>query len=123
MFTKEQQISMLQRAARASNMDGHIVATPPATMAERAMTWFGGKKNTPRKNSYLYCDSVDACFFYGPTDAPTVTFTARWVYGAKDLDRLSEAANLIRTMLHNMNVEAVLTNLATDGEGNKNRDD
>lgn len=53
----------------------------------------------------------------------TVTFTARWVYGAKDLDRLSEAANLIRTMLHNMNVEAVLTNLATDGEGNKKRDD
>ena len=32
-------------------------------------------------------------------------------------------ANLIRTMLHNMNVEAVLTNLATDGEGNKKRDD
>lgn len=123
MFTKEQQISMLQRAARASGMDGHIVTTPPATMAERAMTWFGGKKNTPRKNSYLYCDSVDSCFFYGPTDALTVTFTARWTYGAKDLDRLGEAANLIRTMLHNMNVEAVLTNLATDGEGNKKRDD
>lgn len=60
MFTKEQQISMLQRAARASGMDGHIVATPPATMAERAMTRFGGKASTPRKNSYLCCDSVDA---------------------------------------------------------------
>lgn len=61
MFTKEQQKSMLHRAARSSNMDGHIVATsPPVTMAERAMTWFGGKKNTPRKNSYLYCNSVDA---------------------------------------------------------------
>lgn len=117
MFTKEQQISMLQRAARASGMDGHIVATPPATMAERAMTYFGGKKNPPRKNSYLYCDSVDACFFYGPTDAPTVTFTARWTYGAKDLDRLSEAANLIRTMLHNMNVESVLENLTADSVG------
>lgn len=123
MFTKEQQKTMLHRAARSSNMDGHIVATPPATMAEYAMTRFGGKASTPRKNSYLYCDSVDACFFYGPTGAPTVTFTARWVYGTKDLDRLSEAANLIRTMLHNMNVEAVLTNLATDGEGNKKRDD
>ena len=53
MFTKEQQVSMLQRASRASSMDGHIVATPPVTMAERAMTWFGGKKTTPRKNSYL----------------------------------------------------------------------
>lgn len=117
MFTKEQQISMLQRAARASNMDGHITAAPPTTMAERGMTYFGGRKNTPRKNSYLYCDSVDACFFYGPTDAPTVTFTARWTYGAKDLDRLGEAANLIKTMLHNMNIEAILTNLAANNEG------
>lgn len=123
MFTKEQQKSMLHRAARSSNMDGHIVTTPPATMAERAMTRFGGKASTPRKNSYLYCDSVDACFFYGPTGAPTVTFTARWTYGAKDLDKLGETAELIKTMLYNMNVEAILTNLATDGEGNKKRDD
>lgn len=116
MFTKEQQKSMLHRAARSSNMDGHIVTTPPATMAERAMTRFGGKASTPRKNSYLYCDSVDVCFFYGPTDAPTVTSTARWTYGAKDLDRLSEAANLIKTMLYNMSVESVLENLTADSE-------
>lgn len=123
MFTKEQQKSMLHRAARSSNMDGHIVATPPVTMAEHAMTRFGGKASLPRKNSYLYCDSVDACFFYVPTGAPTVTFTARWTYGAKDLDKLGETAELIKTMLYNMNVEAILTNIATDGEGNKKRDD
>lgn len=114
MFTKEQQKSMLHRAARSSNMDGHIVATPPVTMAEHAMTRFGGKASTPRKNSYLYCDSVDACFFYGPTGAPTVTFTARWTYGAKDIDKLGETAELIKTMLYNMTVESVLENLAAD---------
>lgn len=43
MFTKEQQVSMLHRAARSSNTEGHIVTTPPATMAERAMTRFGGE--------------------------------------------------------------------------------
>ena len=116
MFTKEQQKSMLHRAARSSNMDGHIVSTPPVTMAERAMTRFGGKANTPRKNSYLYCDSVDACFFYGPTGAPTVTFTARWTYGAKDLEKLGETAELIKTMLYNMSVESVLENLTADSE-------
>lgn len=114
MFTREQQKSMLYCAARSSNMDGHIVATPPATMAERAMTRFGGKASTPRKNSYLYCDSVDACFFYGPTGAPTVAFTARWSYGAKDLDRMGETAELIKTMLHNMQFQAVLANLSAD---------
>ena len=53
MFTKEQQESMLHRAARSSNMDGHIVATPPATMAElqspfamllKAQYWHAAKR-------------------------------------------------------------------------------
>ena len=97
-FTKDQQIVMLHDAARASGMDGHIVSEPPpGTMAERVMTWFGGRKNTPRKNSYLYLDSVDACFFYSDIGAPTVTLTARWSCGAKDL---------IKTMLQNMKAQA-----------------
>ena len=85
-FTKDQQIVMLHDAARASGMDGHIV-------------------NTPRKNSYLYLDSVDACFFYSNIGAPTVTLTARWSCGAKDLDRLADAAELIKTMLQNMKAQ------------------
>ena len=94
---------MLHDAARASGMDGHIVSEPPpGTMAERVMTWFGGRKNTPRKNSYLYLDSVDACFFYSNFGTPTVTLTARWSCGAKDLDRLADAAELIKTMLRAM---------------------
>lgn len=106
-FTKDQQIVMLHDAARASGMDGHIVSEPPpGTMAERVMTWFGGRKNTPRKNSYLYLDSVDACFFYSNLGTPTVTLTARWSCGAKDLDRLADAAELIKTMLQNMKAQA-----------------
>ena len=77
IFTREQQTVMLHDAARAANMDGHVTSTPPSTMAERAMTWWGGRKNTPRKNSYLYCDSVDACFFYTADGTPTVTITRR----------------------------------------------
>ena len=69
-LTKDQQIIMLCDAARASSMDGHIVSEPPpSTMAERVMTWFGGRKNTPRKNSYLYLDSVDPYrHAYGPLE-------------------------------------------------------
>ena len=105
-LTKDQQIIMLCDAARASGMDGHIVSEPPpSTMAERVMTWFGGRKNTPRKNSYLYLDSVDACFFYSNFGTPTVTLTARWSCGAKDLDRLADAAELIKTMLQNMKAQ------------------
>ena len=57
---------------------------------------------------------MDACFFYGPTGAPTVTFTARWTYGAKDIDKLGETAELIKTMLYNMSVESVLENFTAD---------
>ena len=88
-FTKDQQIVMLHDAARASGMDGHIVSEPPpGTMAERVMTWFGGRKNT------------------SDIGAPTVTLTARWSCGAKDLDRLADAAELIKTMLQNMKAQA-----------------
>ncbi len=106
IFTREQQTVMLHDAARAANMDGHVTSAPPATMAERAMTWWGGRKNTPRKNSYLYCDSVDACFFYTVDGTPTVTITARWTCGAKDLDHMADAAALIKTMLQAMKEQA-----------------
>lgn len=106
IFTREQRTVMLHDAARAANMDGHVTSAPPSTMAERAMTWWGGRKNTPRKNSYLYCDSVDACFFYTVDGTPTVTITARWTCGAKDLDRMADAAALIKAMLQAMKEQA-----------------
>ena len=62
---------------------------------------FGGKKNTPRKMSFLYCDAVDACFYFC-NDKACCTFTARWFAGAKDLDHLQAAGALIKAMLHNM---------------------
>jgi len=69
--------------------------------AERVMRMFGGRKNTPRKNSYLYCDAVDACFYFW-NDKACCAFAARWFNGAKDLDRLQDAGTLIKTMLYNM---------------------
>lgn len=100
MLTKEQQTILLHDAARLSNMDGHV-QTRGCTAAEKVMQMFGGNKNTPRKMSYLYCDAVDACFYFFD-DKACCTFTARWFVGAKDLDRLQDAGALIKTMLHNM---------------------
>ncbi len=100
MLTKEQQAILLHDAARLSNMDGHV-QTRGCTAAEKVMQMFGGNKNTPRKMSYLYCDAVDACFYFC-NDKACCTFTARWFDGAKDLDHLKDAGALIKTMLHNM---------------------
>ena len=102
MLTKKQQTEILHDAARMSNMDGHVYDGNPYTCAEKAMVMFGAARNTPRKNSYLYCDSVDACFYFC-RDIANVTFTARWRAGCKDLDTVkTQAMDLIKTMLQNM---------------------
>lgn len=100
MLTREQQGVLLHAAARLSHMDGHVRDTG-VTAAERVMQMFGGKRNTPRKVSYLYCDAVDACFFY-QNDEACCTFTARWFAGARDLTMLGTVGALVETMLGNM---------------------
>ena len=110
-LTKEQQAILLHDAAILSGMNGHV-QTSGDTAAERAMRMFGGRKDAPRKMSYLYCSSVDACFYYN-NDRACVTFTAQWFVGAKDLEgaKLVNAVSYIRNMLDNMQslADSVLT--------------
>lgn len=102
MLTKTQQTRILHDAARMSSMDGHIYDGPPSTCAEKAMVMFGAPKNTPRKNSYLYCNSVDACFYFD-RDIACMTITAKLTVGCVDIDALkSTAMDMVKTMLHNM---------------------
>lgn len=104
MLNKEKQAQLLHDAAVMTGLDAHVKTTALSTAAEKIMQLFGGSKNTPRKTSFLFCDSVDACFYYNSFDSACVTFTARWYAGAKDLegDRPNETAKIIRTMLNNM---------------------
>lgn len=104
MMKSEQQTALLHEAARLSGMDGHV-QNVGCTAAERVMQMFGGNRYTPRKMSYLYCDSVDACFYYNGNRA-CVVFTARWFQGSKDFERLQAAGVLMRTMLDNMQMLA-----------------
>ena len=97
------QAELLHDAARLSGMDGHI-QNCGHTCAERVMQMLGGKRNTPRKTSYLYLDSVDACFYY-QNDVANVTFSARWFESSADLqeDKIIYAIGLIKEMLKTMN--------------------
>lgn len=100
LLTKEQQTVILYNAALASGMDGHV-QTKGNSAAEKIMVMFGDKANTPRKLSFLYLECVDACF-YCQGDKACCTFTAKWCEGAKDLDHLQDAVELIKKMLKNM---------------------
>lgn len=113
MLTDEQQATILHDAATAIGMGGHV-QTGGNTAAERVMQMFGGKRNTPRKMSYLYCDSVDACFYF-QNDIAYCTFTAKWHAGARDLDRLQPAASYIKDMLGEVQVMAAAVLESKDG--------
>ena len=99
-MTYEQQSEILRQAASASGMDGHI-SEHAGTAAERVMLLFGGTKRQPRKNSYLYCNSVDACFYITDNNA-LCTFTAKWCVGSNDINKLADAGRMIKKMLLEM---------------------
>lgn len=111
MLTTDQQKRLLRDAARLSGLDSNVRDGSLQTLAEEAMVMFGGSKKTPRKNSYLWCDNVDACFYYQQDEA-CVTFTAKWYPDSKDLDeaKIQNAIGHIKAMLDNMEMlaEAVL---------------
>lgn len=57
---------------------------------------------TPRIRSYLYCDAVDACFYYAGA-VPSVVVTARWTADSPDIaegsKKLQIAAEVVRRMM------------------------
>ena len=109
MLTNEQKSEIIHKSARACGLDGHIVVADKQsnlyTYAEKFMGKMSHYKN-PHKNSYLYCDSVDACFFI-ERDIANVTFTARWYAGSKDLNisHMEKTVITINKMLETMQCE------------------
>jgi len=105
-LTSEQKIKILHDSARKCDLDSHIVTCEKKadlqTNAERMMGNMSYVKN-PHKNSYLFFDSVDACF-YIERETACVTFTARWSVGSKDLsiDRMEKGVISINKMLETM---------------------
>lgn len=107
-LTNEQRAMIIHDAARECGMDGHIVHAENKkclhTMAQKAMGELGYYKGMPHKESYLYMDSVDSCFYISANDKACMTFTARWFAGSRDIDgeNLPKALELCNKMLNTM---------------------
>lgn len=105
-LTTEQRVQILHDSARECNLDSHIVISESkrdlGTVAEKALGWMAWYKNIPHKNSYLFFDSVDACFFISSNNTPSVIFTARWSIGSRDIEDMRKfeiAIPIINKML------------------------
>lgn len=105
-LTEKQKVEILHDSARICDLDSHVTVCDKKsdlqTHAERMMGNMSHVKN-PHKNSYLFFDSVDACF-YIERETACVTFTARWSVGSEDLSisRFEKALISINKMLETM---------------------
>ena len=101
-ITDEIQERCLREAAHEARINDHIVTSTPQTLAERGITMFGSARATPRIRSYLYCDAVDACFYY-TGDLPRAIVAAHWTLDSPDIAEDSNkpqiAAEVVRRML------------------------
>jgi hypothetical protein len=101
-ITDEIRERCLREAAHDARINDRIVTSTPQTLAERGMTMLGSTRATPRIRSYLYCDAVDACFYYAGA-VPSVVVTARWTADSPDIAEGSKkpqiAAEVVRRMM------------------------
>lgn len=109
-LTIDQEREALYSAARKVNLDAHIKTMDRKgdahTYAEKLMLG-SYRKGMPYKASYLFCDSLDVCFYFDHDGRANVTIAARWTNGAKDLGKpIKEAFDYIQKMLDAMTAEA-----------------
>lgn len=77
------------------------------TWAEKISVRFrDGRQPRPVKNSYMFCDTLDMCFFYGGPqhDIPYMTYAGYVTAGSPDIteDKLVEAFNKAGAVLRIM---------------------
>ena len=99
----------LHDAARMCGLDGHVkvvnykneCVTPAEQIAESQLA-----RPFPAKNSYLYCGTLDACFYYDREDNACCAFSGYVRYGSGDYERMGATASCIQMMLFAMRMTA-----------------
>lgn len=78
-MTPERQAELISAACKEAGLDSHIRRIErrkeAQTWAEKiAVQFMQTGQQFPVKNSYMFCDTLDMCFFYGPGDTPKVAY-------------------------------------------------
>ena len=107
-MTAKKQAELIHNACRECGLDGHVKwiegKQDVQSWAEKIAERFRNKRNMPIKNSYMYCDQLDMCFFYTEWDLPVVTYAG--YAGVNDTDitqgKLGQAFRKAREVLEAM---------------------
>lgn len=78
--------------------------TQAGTWAEKIAVQFKERDPLPVKNSYMYCNTLDMCFFYGPGDTPSMAYAGQVSVDNTDIKegKLLEAFKKARQVLGTM---------------------
>lgn len=107
-MTNEQQAKLITAACKEAGLDGHIRwiegKKQADTWAEKIAIRFKDGNPLPVKNSYMYCDTLDMCFFYNEAGTPFMTYAGYVTADSKDITegKLLEAFRMARQVLSTM---------------------
>lgn len=107
-MTLEERADCIFRACRANGLDGHIKwiekKTQAYTWAEKIAMRFKGKRDMPVKNGYMFCETLDMCFFYDEYENACVTYAGYARANSTDLaeDKLVNAFVIAKKVLLDM---------------------
>lgn len=107
-MTDKQQAAFIAMACKEAGLDTHVrwieKKSQAQTWAERIAIRFKGRGHLPVKNSYMYCDTLDVCFFYSDGRTPTIAYAGYATAGSPDITegRLVEAFKKADTVLRAM---------------------
>ena len=107
-MTPEQQEKLITAACHEAGLTAHVrwIANKrqAETWAERIAMRFKGTSPMVFKNSYMYCDTLDMCFFYTPQGVPQVAYAGYATADSADITKgkLVEAFRKADTVLRRM---------------------
>lgn len=107
-MTAKKQAELIHNACRECGLDGHVkwieTKEDVQTWAEKIAERFRLTRNMPLKNSYMYCEQLDMCFFYTAWDLPVVTYAGFAGVNDKDITegQLEQAFRKAREVLEAM---------------------
>lgn len=123
-LTVEQQAEIISDCASDLKMDCHISymnrKVDAATWAERNMVGRSYRKGMPYKRSYLWCDTVDICFYFDDNSKACATMSSAWWSKCEDMNsgNAVKAIEKIGSMLGYMQAKANETISSLDGGDN-----
>lgn len=85
----EKSADCIRRACEACGVDGHVVwfsdQIKPNSPDQRIAAATLNRKNFPAKVSFMYCDGLDMCFFYGPNGKAYCSYSGLTTAGSDDI--------------------------------------